>query len=593
MPARPAKPRREYRIISRADLATVAWLMRNYVRSYGLRLVVAAFCAAASAAATGALIVLIRPIFDDVLLGSRADALALIAFQIIGLSTLGGLALYAQAVLAASVNERVNGAIMGDLHDTLVHSDQAELDRLHTGDIVVMCTGYVGAAASGLTSGLIMLIRDLVQAAVLVTVMIRYDWQMSLLLIISFPLLLLGVGRLSARIRGLLTTGMISMQRAGRMMVETVAGARIVKLHGAEAGELRRFQESVDERTRLARRLARLSNVMSPINELIGGLVIAGIIVAASWRARYGGPSLGEIATFLGAMVVANQPLKRISGQLLQMQTGLVSAAMVRDMLEKRPTIVDRQDSRPCAVTEGTVAFEGVTFGYDPARPVLHDIDLTARRGRVVALVGPSGGGKSTLLALLARFYEPLHGRITIDGADIRDVTLRSLRDTMAYVGQDPVLFDETIRFNIAYGRPEATDGEIMQAVELAGARPFIDALPLGLDTRVGERGAQLSGGQRQRIALARAILRGAPILLLDEATASLDNESERAVRSALRVVARDKTVILVAHRMASVFDADIIHVIDGGRIIESGSHDELVARGGLYAALHATQVAA
>jgi ATP-binding cassette, subfamily B, bacterial MsbA len=375
--------------------------------------------------------------------------------------------------------------------------------------------------------------------------------------------------------------------------VETVAGARIVKLHGAEAGELRRFQESVDERTRLARRLARLSNVMSPINELIGGLVIAGIILAASWRARYGGPSLGEIATFLGAMVVANQPLKRISGQLLQMQTGLVSAAMVRVTLEKRPTIVDRPGAQPCVVTEGTIAFEGVTFGYDPARPVLRDIDLTARRGRVVALVGPSGGGKSTLLALLARFYEPLHGRITIDGADIRDVTLRSLRDAIAYVGQDPVLFDETIRFNIAYGQPAATDHEIMQAAELAGARPFIGALPLGLDTRVGERGAQLSGGQRQRIALARAILRGAPILLLDEATASLDNESERAVRNALRVVARDKTVILVAHRMASVFDADIIHVIDGGRIIESGSHDELVARGGLYAALHATQVAA
>jgi subfamily B ATP-binding cassette protein MsbA len=244
-------------------------------------------------------------------------------------------------------------------------------------------------------------------------------------------------------------------------------------------------------------------------------------------------------------------------------------------------------------VSAGTITFEGVTFGYDPARPVVHEIDLRAERGQVVALVGPSGSGKSTLLALLTRLYEPQQGRIAIDGVDVRDVTLWSLREAIAYVGQDPILFDDTIRANIAYGRPQASDAEIEAAAEIAGARSFIDALPLRLDARAGERGVQLSGGQRQRIALARALLRGAPILLLDEATAALDNESERAIRRAIRTVARDKTVIVVAHRFASVLDADRIHVLDAGRIIESGSHDELVARGGMYAALYAAQAAA
>lgn len=593
MSAKPDKPRREFRIITREDIALVAWLMRNYVRFYGLRLLLAALCAAAGAAATGWLILLIRPIFDDLLLGSRADLMALLALQIVTLATLSGLALYAQAVLGASVNERVNGAIMGDLHDRLVHSDQADLDRLHTGDIVVICTGHVGTAASGLTAGLIMLFRDLIQAVILVVIMVRSDWQMSLLVVASFPLLMLGMGRIAGRVRGLMNSGLVAMQRAGRMMVETVSGARIVKLHGAEEAELRRFRESVDERTRFARRMARVSNVMSPINELVGGVVIAGIILIATWRANYGGPSLGEIATFLGAMIVANQPVKRLAGQVVQMQMSFVATAAVKTMLDKRPKIVDRPDAQPCVVTAGTVAFEGVTFGYDPERPVVRDVDLVARRGRIVALVGPSGGGKSTLLGLLVRLYDTQHGKITIDGVDIRDVTLRSLRGAIAYVGQDPVLFDETLRFNIAYGNSPASDSEIMAVAELAGARQFIEAMPMGLDTRVGERGTQLSGGQRQRVALARAILRGAPILLLDEATAALDNESERAIRQALRTVARDKTVIVVAHRMASVLDAERVHVIDGGRIVESGSHDELIARGGLYAALHAAQAAA
>jgi subfamily B ATP-binding cassette protein MsbA len=435
--------------------------------------------------------------------------------------------------------------------------------------------------------------RDIAQGVVLVGVMISHDWQMSLLMILTFPLLLLGLGRIAAKVRGLLTSGLAVMQRAGRMMVETVGGARIVKLHGAEEAELRRFRESIDERIRLAKRLARTSNGMSPINELVGGVVIAGIILAASWRARYGGPSLGEIATFLGALVVANQPLKRITGQLVQMQMGLVSAGMVREMLLQRPKIVDRPGAQPCVVSAGTITFEGVTFGYDPARPVVSEIDLRAERGQIVALVGPSGGGKSTLLALLARLYEPQQGRIAIDDVDVRDVTLRSLRESIAYVGQDPVLFDDTIRANIAYGRPNASDAEIEAAAEIAGARGFIDALPLRFAAQVGERGVQLSGGQRQRIALARALLRGAPILLLDEATAALDNESERAIRRAIRTAARDKTVIVVAHRFASVLDADRIHVLDAGRIIESGAHDELVARGGMYAALYAAQVAA
>jgi subfamily B ATP-binding cassette protein MsbA len=344
---------------------------------------------------------------------------------------------------------------------------------------------------------------------------------------------------------------------------------------------------------RLSFKATRVRSGAHPIMETLGGIAIVVVILYGGWQVVEGVRTTGAFFSFVTALLLAYEPMKRLVGLNANLQEGLAAAQRVFAVLDTAPAIVDRPDAEPLRVTAGAIRFQGVRFAYGMDEPALAGIDLEVPAGRTVALVGPSGAGKSTIMNLIPRFYDVQAGAVTIDGTDVRTVTLASLRAHIGLVSQEVGLFDDTVRANIAYGRPGASDDEIVAAARTAAADEFIRALPQGLDTRIGAHGQRLSGGQRQRLAIARAALKNAPILLLDEATSALDTESERAVQAALARLMRGRTTLVIAHRLSTVMAADRIYVVEGGRIAESGSHGELLALGGRYARLYALQFAA
>jgi subfamily B ATP-binding cassette protein MsbA len=364
-----------------------------------------------------------------------------------------------------------------------------------------------------------------------------------------------------------------------------------VKVYGAEQREYHRVAGVIKTRLALQRQLSRVRALTTPVTEVLGGLAIAAAMLYGGQQAAAGNLTLGEYSSFLAALIFAYRPLKRLAATNVSMQAGMAAGQRLMTAFAMKPVVVDRPGARPLQISGGEIRFQGVYFAYDEGKTVLENVDLHVPAGRAVALVGVSGGGKSTLLNLIPRLYDVRLGRLLIDGQDIREVTVASLRSAISVVTQETILFDDTVRSNIAYGRPEASEPDLLAAARAAAALDFIQALPDGLDTVIGQRGVRLSGGQRQRIAIARAMLKDAPILLLDEATSSLDNEAEQQVKVALQRLMQGRTTLIVAHRLSTVIDADEIHVMEKGRIVESGTHAQLLRLGGRYAELYQTQL--
>jgi subfamily B ATP-binding cassette protein MsbA len=376
------------------------------------------------------------------------------------------------------------------------------------------------------------------------------------------------------------------------LLSQTFQGARLVKAYGMEIYEEDRAAGLFERLFGLVERAARTRSRAAPMMETLGGAAIAVVILYGGHQVISGARTPGAFFSFITALLLAYQPMKSLANLNASLQEGLAAAQRIFQVLDVEPTIRDLPGARALSVAGGEIRFDQVRFGYAPGAVALDGITLTVPAGHRVALVGASGAGKSTILNLIPRFFEVEEGAISIDGQDIRAVTLASLRAAIALVTQEVTLFDDTVRANIAYGRFGTADAEIEAAARAAGADAFIRALPEGYDTQVGEHGVRLSGGQRQRIAIARAMLKDAPILLLDEATSALDSESERQVQAALHSLMRGRTTLVIAHRLSTVQSADLICVVDRGQIVESGRHAELLAHGGLYARLHAMQFA-
>jgi len=422
--------------------------------------------------------------------------------------------------------------------------------------------------------------------------MFYQDWLLALVSFFVFPAAIhpiVGIGRRMRRVTantqtevGLLTT----------LLSQTFQGARLVKAYGMEAYEERRAAALFERVFRLIDRATRTRSRASPMMETLGGMAIAIVILYGGHQVIAGARTPGAFFSFVTALLLAYQPLKSLVNLNASLQEGLAAAHRIFQVFDVEPTIREMPGARPLRVAGGEICFDQVRFGYSPGAVALDGVSLTVPAGRTVALVGASGAGKSTILNLIPRFFEIEDGSIAIDGQDIRSVTLGSLRSAIAIVAQEVTLFDDTLRANIAYGRFGAPMHDIEAAARAAGIDGFICELPNGYDTQVGEHGVRLSGGQRQRIAIARAMLKDAPILLLDEATSALDSESERQVQTALRTLIRGRTTLVIAHRLSTVQGADLIHVVDRGRILESGRHGELLARNGLYARLYALQFA-
>ena len=498
---------------------------------------------------------------------------------------------YGQNVLVQQTVLLVIRDLQTRMFTHLAHADLARIEREAPSQLAARFTTDAAIIREALTRA-VNGVKDTVTVVGLVASMLWLDWVLSAIAAALYPLAALPIQRLGKRIRRASGGMQERMGETAALLHESFAQARTVRAYRLEGTEAARASSAFDDLSRALLRMTRSRARVDPLLEVLGGTAVAAVIGFAGWRAAHGGGGVGNFTGFVAALLLASQPLRALGSMNAALQEGLAGLSRVFGVIDEPPGIAERPGAPALPPGRGRVRFDGVAFAYPDGRFGLRGLSFEAAPGLTVALVGPSGAGKSTALALIPRLQDVGAGRITVDGADVRDVTLASLRDAVAYVGQDTLLFDDTVAANIRMGRPSATDAEVEAAAHAAAAE-FVAELPQGFATRVGFGGGRLSGGQRQRIALARALLRNPRILLLDEATSALDAESEAAVQEALARLRAGRTTIVVAHRLSTVRDADLVVAMADGAAVEQGSHAELLARDGLYARLVSAQALA
>ena len=576
-----------------ARTAALVWrLARDFMRPHLPRVALAFSLMGMAAGSTALRAWLMQPVLDRIFVGRDSSLLLLIATGALAIAVVKGLADYGEAVLMNRVGQRVIADVQIALFTRLMRADLAYFHAHPSGTLISRFTSDAVLLRNAAANVLGAIGKDALTVVFLVGVMFYQDWLLALVSFFVFPVAIRPIVGIGRRMRRVSANTQAEIGQLTTLLSQTFQGARLVKAYGMEDYEERRAAGLFERLFALIDRATRTRSRASPMMETLGGAAIAIVILYGGHQVIVGTRTPGAFFSFITALLLAYQPLKSLANLAASLQEGLAAAQRIFQVLDVEPTIRDTPAARPLCVAGGEIRFDRVRFGYAPGAVALDDVSLTVPAGRTVALVGASGAGKSTILNLIPRFFDVEEGSIAIDGQDIRGVTLASLRGAVALVAQEVTLFDDTLRANIAYGRFGATAEAIETAARAAGADEFISELPNGYDTQVGEHGVRLSGGQRQRLAIARAMLKDAPILLLDEATSALDSESERQVQAALRTLIRGRTTLVIAHRLSTVQGADLICVVDRGRIAESGRHTELLARGGLYARLYAMQFA-
>ena len=577
--------------LNRATWPLVARLLKDQVRPYVGKIVFSFACMLVVAGATALMAKLMEPVLDGAFKERDFEKLYLVCGVILITFVAKGLANYGQAVSINHVGLRIVADIQIKMFGHLIRNDLAFFHNNSTGNLISRFTNDVNLMRGTVSNVLTGIGKDFVTLVFLVALMFYQDWLLAILAFFVFPTAVLPIVRIGRRMRKVSANTQVEMGRFTTLLDETFQGARHVKAYGMEAYETGRAAQVINRIFALTQKAQRTRSASHPIMETLGGLAIIAVMLYGGYQVIEGGRSPGVFFSFVTALLLAYEPMKRLANLNSDLQQGLAATERVFTMIDAKPAVVEKLDAEPLVVRRGEIALRGVHFSYVPEQPALRGVSLVVPAGKTVALVGPSGAGKSTILNLIPRFYDVTEGAVVIDGHDVRDVTLASLRASMGLVSQEISLFDDTVRANIAYGRPGASEAEIVEAARNAAAHDFIVELPQGYDTEVGGHGVKLSCGQRQRLAIARAMLKNAPILLLDEATSALDTESERQVQTALKRLMAGRTTLVIAHRLSTVVDADIIYVIDGGQVRESGSHRELLAKGGVYAGLYATQL--
>jgi subfamily B ATP-binding cassette protein MsbA len=572
--------------------ALVRRLVRDFVRHHTGKIALAFVCMGVGAGSTALRAWLTQPMLDRIFVGREASLLLVIAGAALFLAVAKGLADYGEAVLMSRIGQRVITDVQNALYARLIRADLAYFNANASGTLISRFTNDVALLRNAAANVLAAIGKDAITVMFLLALMFYQDWVLALASCFAFPLAIRPIVKIGRRMRRVSANTQIEIGQLTTLLSQTFQGARHVKAYGMEAYEAGRANALFERIFRLIDRANRTRSRASPLMETLGGAAVSVVILYGGYQVIENARTPGAFFSFITALLLAYQPLKSLANLNASLQEGLAAAQRLFEVLDIEPDISDLPDARPLRVAGGEIRFDDVRFGYQPHAVALDGISLSVPAGSTVALVGPSGAGKSTVLNLIPRFYDISAGSIAIDGQDIRSVTLSSLRAALALVAQEASLFDDTVRANIAYGRLSASAAEIEDAAAAAGADRFIADLPEGYDTLVGEHGVRLSGGQRQRLAIARAMLKDAPILLLDEATSALDNESERQVQAALRRLMRGRTTLVIAHRLSTITSADLICVMDRGRIVESGKHAQLLAHGGLYARLYETQFA-
>lgn len=564
---------------------------REWVAPRWRELIGALILTALLAAATGAYPMIIKASFDALMKEQNA-ALPYVLAGIITVTMLRSLFLYWQTVETNRIVMRMTTDMQKVAFEHLVWSDLARLTRETPGRLVSKLTNDISFVQQAALAALNTAVRDVLSVLALAISMFYLDWVMSLIVLGVYPIAAIPVAALSKRLRRVAKRTQDELGDMTSLLTEKLSSARLIKSFRLEkyAGERlnQSFEQVYDLRMKAVRNRARID----PMLEALGGVAVTGVIAFAYWRIASGISTVGDFMGFITALLMAAQPIRALGALSGRINEGLAAAESFYGLIDEAPLIVDAPGAEPLAVTSSTIRFDDVAFAYDEQKGMhaIRHFSLVVPGGKTVALVGRSGAGKSTVLNLVPRLFDVTEGSITIDNQDVRGVTLASLRDAISIVAQDVTLFDDTIGANIALGRLGASQAAIIEAAKAAAAHEFIMEQPDGYATQIGDRGLRLSGGQRQRLALARAILKDAPILLLDEATSALDSESERLVQAALAKFTKNRTTLVIAHRLSTVQNADLICVMEQGTIVETGTHRGLLAEGGTYARLVRSQ---
>ena len=561
----------------------------RYCAPYWWRIALAALASLAVGSIDGSIAYLVEPVLKRIFSGKDMLIFSLLPVGVILLFIIKGVCRFANDYFMRTAGQLTVQDVRNEIYSHAMRLGLGYFTRQPTGALMSRVTNDVTMMQEGVGSVITGLFRDTFSAAALLGVVFYRNWQLALITFVVIPLTAVPAQTIGKRIKKNSKLGQGKMGALNSILQETFSGIKVIKAFGLEERETEKFRATNADLYTTLRKSIKYDGLSTPIMEFITSFGVAAVIWIGGSSVMNGKMTASEFFSFIAAMVLVYTPIKRLIGAYNSVQRAMGAAERVFELLDEQPEIRDIPGAVELGQVKGEVEFRQVSFSYGED-DVLRDVSLKARRGEVIALVGPSGGGKTTLVSLITRFYDPTEGFVLIDGHDIKKVTLESLLKQVALVDQETILFNDTIANNIRYGKPEATDAEVEQAAAAAYAHDFIKELPEGYQTNIGDRGLRLSGGQRQRICIARAILKDAPILILDEATSALDTESEQMVQAALNNLMVNRTTFVIAHRLSTIVHADRIVVLEKGKVAEMGAHDSLVAQGGLYSRLHGMQ---
>ena len=563
-------------------------LFKDSIKPYTVRLFSSLFFMVIIALATGATAWLLDPAIDKIFLDKDESMLLLIPIAIILTLFIKSVATYIQIILLNGVAQNIIADTQIKLFKKIINADLAWLHKIHSAKIISNFLYDVTLLQDSVSSSLANGVKDILTLICLVGVMYYQDWQLATISIIAFPLVGVLTRRLGKRINNASTETQEETGVLASILSENLDGTRIVKAYQQETQEIEKLSKSVFRRMQKILKGINARGAASPFAEFLAGFGIAGALYYAGLRGLQGELALNEFVSFLGAMMLAFQPLRRLAQINATLQEGFAAAIRVFGLLDQKSYINEKPSASNLSLSKSDISFENVTLSYEGQKnSALKEISLKVPHGKTTALVGPSGSGKSSILNLIPRFYDPDTGSVKIDNQDIKELSIASVRSSIALVSQEPILFDMSIHDNILYGKPDSPDNEVIKAAKAAAADEFINELPDKYKTVVGEKGYSLSGGQKQRISIARAFLKDAPILLLDEATSSLDTESEHLVQKAISILMKDRTTLVIAHRLSTIINSDQIIVLDSGKVVETGTHKELLNKDGVYKKLY------
>ena len=578
---------------SEKSIVLVKRLIKEHVRPYFGKLLLAAICMAIVAAATAGNAWLMQPVLDEVFLNKNTKLLLLVPIAVMTIAIVKGLASYGESIYMEYAGERIISDVRYRLFSHLMNADLNFFHKNSSGKLISRFTYDVGLLRASVSTALTGIAKDTMTLIFLVALMFYQDWFLAIIAFFVFPAAVLPILYIGRRIRKISTSTQAEIGSFASLLSQIFQSARYVKAYTMQKYEKKRAKKIVEDLFNLIYKSVRIRSRTRPILESLGGIAIALVIFYGGSKVISGATTPGTFFSFITALLMAYQPLKRLANFNVNIQDGLAAAVRIFQLLDQKPEITDSPNAKEYVLKKGEIEFKKVRFSYGSKNShALNNINLKIRGGKTIALVGKTGAGKSTILNLIPRFYDTINGEIIIDKKNIKDYKINSLRKKIALVSQEVTLFDDTIRSNIAYGNPNCTEKQLYEAAKKADAHEFITAFKNGYKSLVGEQGIQLSGGQRQKIAIARAILKDAPILLLDEATSSLDSGSEKDIQTSLKKLMKNKTTLVIAHRLSTILDADLIYVIDNGKVIEYGNHKALMKNKGLYSKLYKLQFA-